>query len=651
MAILTKELKNYNISGGVSFNGAIGKLYLNAKYTEQSILNNKTYVYAELYIRVTNGYIGSYSGNVADMTLTGLPYKKINLKNGNFQDEKIMSIEGWVQHNEDGSKFIEVGGNTYFSPWGKGIQVPKTRIDLPNIPRESTITSEIKNGNIGDTINLTFDKKISTYYDVLVIKQEPIFETSVRNLNILKIVEDVNYNYEWIPSPEELQQTYNLIPTTKKCKYTYELTTYTDSSKTTQIGSTSIKSAEYTLINADPDFNDFSYANIDNTVSTVLDNDSSYFIKGVNKLQITIPVSSKAIAKKGATMSNYLVKWGEKTKSIPYADTEIIIAGDELINETTPILNVYAVDSRGNSKLVTTIITNWLNYSKPTLNNPIEVERTNDVEEETILSFKGKFWNNTFKTKNNTISATYQYKEKGDKTYINGTTNLVVSIENDVFMCNMAIKGDLPTGFIDTQLYDIRVYINDLPSSTPFTGDLSSGNPAMDIYLNNVSLGGAYNESLGGRVQINGKVYKEGGDGVPTGSTFLFDGDTIPDGYEEIEDYQPEYSTNEVRIGTWIDGKPLYRKLIQGTMSASATTNDVVIGVDNIDNYVKCDVQQIVKAPLTITYAMGTYYGNDADFMYCYLVNSTPEKVRTRCGATWPKRPFTYVNIVEYTKN
>lgn len=33
------------------------------------------------------------------------------------------------------------------------------------------------------------------------------------------------------------------------------------------------------------------------------------------------------------------------------------------------------------------------------------------------------------------------------------------------------------------------------------------------------------------------------------------------------------YSLEETRIGTWIDGKPLYRKLFFGTLSSSETTN------------------------------------------------------------------------------
>jgi len=43
------------------------------------------------------------------------------------------------------------------------------------------------------------------------------------------------------------------------------------------------------------------------------------------------------------------------------------------------------------------------------------------------------------------------------------------------------------------------------------------------------------------------------------------------------------YSTEEVRIGTWIDGKPLYRRVISGTTPTKANSWTVVATVPNIE--------------------------------------------------------------------
>lgn len=50
-------------------------------------------------------------------------------------------------------------------------------------------------------------------------------------------------------------------------------------------------------------------------------------------------------------------------------------------------------------------------------------------------------------------------------------------------------------------------------------------------------------------------------DSLPIGSILDYDGDTVPEGYAAIAN--PDYSTNETKTGEfWIDGKPIYRKVI-----------------------------------------------------------------------------------------
>lgn len=65
-------------------------------------------------------------------------------------------------------------------------------------------------------------------------------------------------------------------------------------------------------------------------------------------------------------------------------------------------------------------------------------------------------------------------------------------------------------------------------------------------------------------------------DSIPAGSVIEFDGDVVPEGYEKVEDKGEVYSTEEQRIGTWIDGKPLYRIIKEYDVSAKETqSNDI----------------------------------------------------------------------------
>ena len=76
--------------------------------------------------------------------------------------------------------------------------------------------------------------------------------------------------------------------------------------------------------------------------------------------------------------------------------------------------------------------------------------------------------------------------------------------------------------------------------------------------------------------------------GILTGSIVAYDGDTIPEGYEEVENPNV-YSSKEVFTGKyWIDGKPLYRKVIGYTptaeIGATGKTTEIKIphGIANL---------------------------------------------------------------------
>lgn len=62
------------------------------------------------------------------------------------------------------------------------------------------------------------------------------------------------------------------------------------------------------------------------------------------------------------------------------------------------------------------------------------------------------------------------------------------------------------------------------------------------------------------------------GDTLPIGTIVTYDGDTVPSGYEEVN----SYSTTEVKTGdTWIDGKPIYRKVVTGNISDGSIAHEL----------------------------------------------------------------------------
>lgn len=69
------------------------------------------------------------------------------------------------------------------------------------------------------------------------------------------------------------------------------------------------------------------------------------------------------------------------------------------------------------------------------------------------------------------------------------------------------------------------------------------------------------------KIVINGESVEVNGDAVPQDSS----------GGGEV------YSTEETRIGTWIDGKPLYRKCVEFTASVANAWTNVLPLIPNAD--------------------------------------------------------------------
>lgn len=100
-------------------------------------------------------------------------------------------------------------------------------------------------------------------------------------------------------------------------------------------------------------------------------------------------------------------------------------------------------------------------------------------------------------------------------------------------------------------------------------------------------------------------------DSIPQNAIIEYDGDVVPEGYEQVEDKGEVYSTEEVKIGTWIDGKPLYRKVISSTLPKVETENvrvtkTVSIGADIKTGFIEkafyynTKDNQIVPIPFTL---------------------------------------------------
>lgn len=118
--------------------------------------------------------------------------------------------------------------------------------------------------------------------------------------------------------------------------------------------------------------------------------------------------------------------------------------------------------------------------------------------------------------------------------------------------------------------------------------------------------------------------------------------------YEEFYDETnlEVYSTNEQRIGIWIDGKPLYRKIFKSSFSRD--WSDFSISDLNADtiyiNYGKTFANFTVG---TTNYVNGQFYASETDFFRCFI-SKTSKTVQVAFASQMTNREATIV--VEYTK-
>ena len=88
-------------------------------------------------------------------------------------------------------------------------------------------------------------------------------------------------------------------------------------------------------------------------------------------------------------------------------------------------------------------------------------------------------------------------------------------------------------------------------------------------------------------------------DSLPIGTEVDYDGETVPTGWEQV-DNPNDYSTTETRIGTWIDGKPLYRKVVTYTATStigntSGTTNiSINHNISNLNSIIRTQISDSV---------------------------------------------------------
>lgn len=123
---------------------------------------------------------------------------------------------------------------------------------------------------------------------------------------------------------------------------------------------------------------------------------------------------------------------------------------------------------------------------------------------------------------------------------------------------------------------------------------------------------------------------------------------TLTGAIEEIKN-QPinNYSYDEIVVGKWVDGKTIYRKVVDFGQLPNATTKLVAHNIANVDKFVSITGIAYASAvgifvPLPLVYS-----GSD----YLYNTEFTADRTNIRIVCARNKSDLQAVIILEYTKN
>lgn len=260
-----------------------------------------------------------------------------------------------------------------------------------------------------------------------------------------------------------------------------------------------------TLINANPIFNDFTFEDINSTTVALTGNNQN-IIKGYSNVQVTIPVESKAIAKKEAVMNKYIFTCGDKNNKEPmlYSETEPVIGTIDAV--PNGVFKVFATDNRNKSTPVEKLANEVIEYS-PLSKGSVDIYRNNGVSEEVKLVFDGAISNVNFGAKENSIvSALFRYKSTESGSKWSDPEKLEINMADGRFSFEGFVTGDLESkGFNISNSYEIEVVVSDELSNVVYTDTFGSGIPNLAYHKNGISVMGKYDVEEGGLFQIEGK--------------------------------------------------------------------------------------------------------------------------------------------------
>lgn len=414
-----------------SIRNGTGTINLEIRQQSQSIANNTSTVYYNLYIQGKGGYgfwnkyhTGKTSVVINGSTVHSQTGRDFDIRNGGIQ--QLASGTTTVKHNEDGSKSFSFSASLWSSSATGSISGNFT---LSKIPRASSFFLQNTSGtNIssiyaGNTVKIAINKKVSFFTHTIKLSYSGTGET-VANKTISSSV-------NWSNSTNVMT---NYMKNLKSMNLTFTLETYDGN---TRIGSSSKNLTLNVPSSAGPAINSVNVTEANQNKINIIGSSPFY------QLLSDLNVVTDASANYGASIKNINVSLGSITRTGSNVKLEDInLSGDQNIKVTVQ-------DSRGFSASTTKTI-NLSPYNLPNISffNAYRTE-TNTKYASARIALTSTVIDNK-----NPLSVKVDVAEKDSNSWKNVYS---ATVGNGKFNGTISLGG----GFDDYKAYDVRLSIAD----------------------------------------------------------------------------------------------------------------------------------------------------------------------------------------------
>ena len=571
-----------------SFSASVNRGYQTLRVewsSSESTENNNSTVTLTMYIDSAGAFskganltgntinVGGYTANWTSTAISG--------KSGAFT-QQIGSASVTVPHNADGTLTVNMSVHYNFKVTLSGtyydsFDASTSNVALPTIPRASTPSMGTATTNSAITINT--NRASSSFTHTLSYSFGNASDTIATN---------VGASTSWTP-PRSLAAQY---PNATSGTGTLTCVTYNNGSN---IGS---KSINFTLNFDSGIVPTISASSISDGNEDVSDLGWNTMLTDLSYLQASISASGN----QGSTISKYYCEY----EGINIQGDNIASLNTSLKNQQLTVGNrtckLWVVDSRGRESTKVT-----KNYTVTEYNVPyIASYNAERCLQNGTLDDDGTYLKITLIggitdiNDQNEFTVRLNYKLKSDSEYNPNTAIKIydASTQDNTINTNSYIFGG--GNISNSSSYDIEFYISD--SIVNITREKEIGTGFDLIHYNASGKAIAFgkkseagpNQSLiefGLPVDFQNEIYIDGqafaaGDTLPYGAIVEYDGSTVPDGYIKELDDDEVYSTDEKKIGYWIDDKPVYRKVINIGSLPNNSVKDVQHNISNAYEYI-----------------------------------------------------------------